>query len=109
MSCGPKTRTRLLHPSTNVSGGPLGLRRSADGRAVASAEEGTDVTTVICGLAGLALAAVLGVSLASGAPTVAGSEPVPVVIRPPAADMAVFVYGSPFDGVGCTLGTASLR
>ena len=94
MSCRPKTGTSLLHPSTNVSGGTLGLRRTADNRAVASAEEGASVTTVICGLAGLALAAVLGISLTSGAPTVAGSEPVPVVIRPPAADMAVFVDGS---------------
>jgi len=97
MSRGQETGTGLPHPSTNFRAGPSDRRPKADGRAVAPAPEmGTGVTAVICGLATLALFAVLGFSLASGAPADGEGEPVSIVARLPAADTAADAGGGPF-------------
>jgi hypothetical protein len=106
----PKTGTNLPHPSVNFRGSLLGRDLKADGLAVASASQKRNgAASVICGLAGLALAAVPGVSFTSGAPMVVGREPILVVTRPGAIDMAVFVDRGPFNAMGCAAGTASLR
>lgn len=69
----------------------------------------TGLTMAICGVATLALAMVLGVSLASGAANVPGDEPVTIVIRPPATDTAVLAGTMPFDMASCTTTMAARR
>jgi hypothetical protein len=67
----------------------------------------TGLTMAICGFATLALATVLGVSLASSAAN-GEDAPVTIVTRPPATDMALIAGAAPFDVAGCTV-TAAAR
>lgn len=69
----------------------------------------TGLTMAICGAATLALAVVLGVSLASGAADASGDEAVTIVIRPPTTDTAVLAGGIPFDMASCTTTVAARR
>jgi len=72
--------------------------------------EGSRLTAAICGLATLAVAAVLGISLACQAMngSVGGDQPVTIVSRPPAADPTLIAEATPFDPPGCAV-TAALR
>lgn len=71
----------------------------------------TGLTTAICGFAALALAMVLGFSIATHAPATdvsTGDEPIILIAHPPAVDMAAFTGFGPFDAaVGCTTTMAS--
>ncbi|KGM35495.1 hypothetical protein [Inquilinus limosus] len=58
----------------------------------------TGLTLAICGFATLALAAVLGFSLAGNAP--GEGEPIRIVAQPPAAE--VIADAGPFGTAGCT-------
>lgn len=68
----------------------------------------TGLTMAICGFATLALATVLGFSLASGATDALGGDAsVTIVIRPPAADAAIFAGATPFEVASCTTAVAA--
>lgn len=66
----------------------------------------TGLTTAICSFAALALATVLGFSIATDTPTTdasVGDEPITLIAQPPAVDMAAFTGFGPFDAAaGCT-------
>lgn len=68
----------------------------------------TGSTIAICGFAALAVVAVLGFSLASGAGDAPGGEPVTLIIRPPAAEVAA-IGAIPFDVASCTTTVAARR
>jgi hypothetical protein len=71
----------------------------------------TGLTTAICGFAALALATVLGFSIATDAPATdasIGDEPITLIAHPPAVDMAAFTDFGPFDAAAnCTTTVAS--
>ncbi|WP_395675453.1 hypothetical protein [Inquilinus sp.] len=71
----------------------------------------TGLTTAICGFAALALATVVGFSIATDAPATdasIGDEPITLIAQPPAVDMAAFTGFGPFDAaVGCSTTMAS--
>ena len=68
----------------------------------------TGLTMAICGFATLALATVLGFSLASGATDAPGGDaPVTIVTRPPATDAVIFAGAPPFEVASCTTTVAA--
>jgi hypothetical protein len=76
---------------------------------IVAATDGTHVTAAICGLATLALATVLGLSLACHAMKAPADtdRPVTIISHPPAADTALISDVAPFGLGGCTMTAAA--